>query len=139
LGIIWRALEWKLLEYFWAIRNILCPFGTICGHLEILLSSGTFWYIVPRKNLATLRCDSRRQFSPFVHFLWEKIKSIRVQLDMCWPLPGVKCYIGSLRCYEFTYVEFRNVEKYWICRMHWTSPQGLSPPRRGQVPAADVR
>jgi hypothetical protein len=35
LGKFFRALEWKRLVYYIAIWNILRPFGTFYGHLEI--------------------------------------------------------------------------------------------------------
>jgi hypothetical protein len=32
-GILWRALEWKMLVYLITIRNVLRPFGIIYGRL----------------------------------------------------------------------------------------------------------
>jgi hypothetical protein len=57
LGQFWRALEWKVLAYFMAIKNILRPFGIIYDHLAIY---GNVVYFSPflvysaKKNLATL-------------------------------------------------------------------------------------
>jgi hypothetical protein len=52
-GKIWRALEWKILlyfyahlEYFTAIWFNLWPFGIVCGHLVYFLRFGMFG---PRK------------------------------------------------------------------------------------------
>jgi hypothetical protein len=32
-GKFWRASEWKMLTYFMAIWESLCPFGTFCVDL----------------------------------------------------------------------------------------------------------
>jgi hypothetical protein len=49
------------LVYSVAICCILCPFGILCGQWYILWPFGTifspFWYVVPRKNLATLMIE----------------------------------------------------------------------------------
>jgi hypothetical protein len=42
LGISWRALEWKMLVCFMAIRNILCPLGVFYVHLVYFVA---IWYI----------------------------------------------------------------------------------------------
>jgi hypothetical protein len=45
LGLFWRALEWKMLVYFMAIRYYhLCPFGVVCGRLVYFV---VLWYIFP--------------------------------------------------------------------------------------------
>jgi hypothetical protein len=46
LGKFWKALQWKMLLYFMAIRYILWPFGIFFGNLVYVTP---FWYIVPRK------------------------------------------------------------------------------------------
>jgi hypothetical protein len=52
-GIVWRALEWKLLEFYTAIWNILRPFGICHGSLVnvvIIWYILPFWYVVPKKS-----------------------------------------------------------------------------------------
>jgi hypothetical protein len=52
LGIFSRTLKWKkYIVYFSYIWKILRPFGRCCGRLEYLTP---FWYVVPRKNLASV-------------------------------------------------------------------------------------
>jgi hypothetical protein len=41
LGLLWRALEWKILVYFRTIWNILLPFGIFYG---ILVYFVVIWY-----------------------------------------------------------------------------------------------
>jgi hypothetical protein len=45
LGKFWRALEWKMLEYFMALFNILRSFGIFYGDLH---SNVVIWCIFPR-------------------------------------------------------------------------------------------
>jgi hypothetical protein len=55
----WKALNWSILGnyvyshlvYFLVICSILWLFGTFCEHLGAFFM---FWYVVPKKNLATL-------------------------------------------------------------------------------------
>jgi hypothetical protein len=53
--------------YFKAKWYILCPFGTVCGllvHFSVLVYF-PFWYVVPRKNLATLvQSEAKSHFVP---------------------------------------------------------------------------
>jgi hypothetical protein len=42
VGKIWRALEWKMLQYFMTIWNILHPFGIMYGLWEWFV---VIWYI----------------------------------------------------------------------------------------------
>jgi hypothetical protein len=54
------ALEWKILVYFMAIRNILWLFGIFC---DPLVFSSPFWYDVRKKSgnpglhMGTCRCN----------------------------------------------------------------------------------
>jgi hypothetical protein len=57
LGIFWSAMGWKISVYCISIWNILRLFGIFCGHLVYF---STFWYILPRKNLATLVTSLKR-------------------------------------------------------------------------------
>jgi hypothetical protein len=62
LGKFWRALDWKMLIYFMAIRNILQTLDTFYDHLVhfvfIWYHFFRFWYHVPRKiwQPCTLQC-----------------------------------------------------------------------------------
>jgi hypothetical protein len=57
LGKFWRVLVRKMLLYFMAICNIICPFGIFYDHLVHIVF---IWYIFPvlvpctKKSLATL-------------------------------------------------------------------------------------
>jgi hypothetical protein len=43
LGIVLRALLWKMLVYFMDICSVLWPFGTFCDNLAYFYP---FWYVV---------------------------------------------------------------------------------------------
>jgi hypothetical protein len=63
LGNFWRALDWKMLLSFLAIRNILRTFRKCYARLIHFV---LIWYIFPtlvsrtKKNLATLAENPRR-------------------------------------------------------------------------------
>jgi hypothetical protein len=42
MGKFWRALDWKIIVYFMAIWNILCPIGIFCIHMVHFVF---IWYI----------------------------------------------------------------------------------------------
>jgi hypothetical protein len=65
LGKIWESLAKKdvgklygHLVYSIYILYILLPFGIFCGHCDTF---SPFWYIVARKNLATLAKKNREE------------------------------------------------------------------------------
>jgi hypothetical protein len=57
LGKFLRALDWKMLKYLMAIRNILRTLGKFRDHFDHFVLFGTFfpvWVSRTNKNLATL-------------------------------------------------------------------------------------
>jgi hypothetical protein len=52
-GKVWRALEWKMLLYLMTIRYTLHTYGLLVWFV-IIWYIFTFWYVLTKKNLATL-------------------------------------------------------------------------------------
>jgi hypothetical protein len=47
IGLLCRAMEWKILVYFTAMWYILYPIGMLCGYLVHFCQ---FWHVAPKKS-----------------------------------------------------------------------------------------
>jgi hypothetical protein len=96
VGKFWRALEWKMLEYF-------CPFGIIYG---LLVQFVVIWYI-----FTSLLClDEEKSGNLWTPKMFGKLFAAKVFMAITFPLERRLIHPTEI-CF---YPNFSNVQQKWF-------------------------